>query len=121
MKQLPDNWGQCFDAAGLTMVNFPRRAKLCHGLGIANAPGEEGNVIKHAWIEMDGLAYDCVWGVTQSAEAYRNNLQISYVVEYTQAEMWENWLRTDTPGPWDAKIASSGIIMVKIPESCEVE
>jgi hypothetical protein len=42
--------------------------------------------------------------VYQDRETYRKNLQASYVVEYSQREVWENWAEFDMPGPWDEKI-----------------
>ena len=105
--KLPENWGQCFDAAALTFISCRHDdARLCHGIGIANAPGQEGNVIKHAWIERDGIAYDVIWEVKLPADEYRKGLQVSYVVEYNFEEAWANWVRTNMPGPWCPKIAA---------------
>lgn len=104
----PEGWGRCFDDAALAVVQFPPGAILCHGIGIANAPGEEGNVIKHAWVEYEGDAFDTVWMARQDRTEYRAALKLSYVVEYDQAAVWENWRRYDMPGPWDEKIRAVG-------------
>jgi hypothetical protein len=103
----PRNWGQCFDVAALIAVDNAHDhpdLRLCHAIGVANAPGEEGLDIAHAWIEWQGRAYDVIWEVCQEAALYRANLKLSYIVEYTIAELWQNWLATDMPGPWDEKI-----------------
>jgi hypothetical protein len=107
--EFPENFGHCFDTAGLCFLRDYRNrpnARLCHGIGIANAPGQEGNAIAHAWIEIDGIAYDADWDVYQPAAIYRRNQKVSYVVEYTFEEMWQLWNKTDNPGPWDEKIKS---------------
>lgn len=87
---------------------FPKHAVLCHGIGVANAPGQEGNTINHAWIELDGFAYDCVWHAKVPIKKYRADLKLSYVVEYTFSEVMDNWSKTDMPGPWDEKVLTAG-------------
>jgi len=41
--------------------------RICHGVGIANMPGQEGQTFSHAWIEFtkDGarMASNTIWGV----------------------------------------------------------
>ena len=110
LTKLPENWGQCFDVAALVFLRgdgIGEGARLCHGIGRANYPPEDvGKLIKHAWIEQNGRAYDVVWEVQQDRDDYRKNLQLSKVVEYTKAEAWEHWIKTDMPGPWDPEIAA---------------
>ena len=104
MTTLPQDFGQCFDTAALAVVQFPTGAILCHGLGIANLPEQKGRRIAHAWVEYNGEAYDTTWMVHQNRLIYRENLKLSYCVEYSQDKVWENWRRTDHPGPWDKQI-----------------
>ncbi len=99
--------GQCFDATFLQMLGGgepPEDLKLCHGIGIANMPGQEGNQIAHAWLEWGGKAYDCIWGTMQDAKSYRENFNLTYVVEYTFEEAVALGRKHDRSGPWDLKI-----------------
>jgi hypothetical protein len=108
----PENWRKCFDATAITFLDphgaIPDRAVLCHGLGIANAPGEKGLPIKHAWIEIDGVAFDCIWYVKQDAKDYRRNIQAFHVVEYSKAEALGHWIKHNFPGPWDELVKKVG-------------
>lgn len=104
--------GSCFDSAAHQMIfgeNKPDGLTLCHGIGISNMPGDNGNEMAHAWIEwphpVGRIAYDTTWGVATFAEKYRADLKLSYFVEYSLEEAWELWLAFDYPGPWDNKIA----------------
>lgn len=109
----PNPWGSCFDAAAWNLVGnddwgCPR---MCHGVGIANKPGEEGMPIAHAWIELDHpahgrIAVDPIWLVAQSADHYRKNLQVEYVVVYSRAEFLRLWEQHGYPGPWDERVQS---------------
>lgn len=110
MNMPPNPYGTCFDA---TAHNFLANKdeptlRVCHGVGIANKPDELGNTIGHAWLEFerDGvkIALDCNWLVFQPAERYRKMLQMSYVVEYDAQQFMDMWMKTDFPGPWDAKV-----------------
>ena len=98
--------GSCFDSAALMLLvpDTPKDARLCHGIGIANMPGQEGDRIGHAWIEIDGDAFDTTWCVRVDAGCYRAQLQLEYVIEYSRTQAIELWLRTDYPGPWDERI-----------------
>jgi hypothetical protein len=103
----PENWGRCFDVTALTFVtdpDVPAHARLCHAIGIGSAPAVKGKKIKHAWIEFDGMAYDCIWQVAVPAGQYRKRLKVSYVVEYSRSEVWRLWAEHDMPGPWDKRI-----------------
>ena len=117
MNSEPVNpWGSCFDSAGrVFLLNeiWPEDARLCHGIGIANKPGEEGVVMAHAWIEFEmpdytgytgRAALDPIWMVAQEAEVYRRNFQVSKVVEYTREEFRQLWIEHNYPGPWDPEI-----------------
>lgn len=102
--------GSCFDSSAFQFLfadDTPQDARLCHGVGIANMPGQEGRKIAHAWIEFDDgcrTAYDTTWGVRALVSVYRNQLQLDYIVEYTHEEAFRLWRKTDYPGPWDSKI-----------------
>jgi len=104
--------GSCFDAAAMTFCSpgqdIVPTDRLCHGLGIANMPGQEGEIIAHAWIEFDRggtrFAYEAIWGVVIPAKNLRSDLKVSYVVEYTVEEVRKNWTIHNMPGPWDEKI-----------------
>ncbi len=102
--KLPKDFGHCFDSAGIEFLKFPPGAILCHGIGTANMPGQEGDAIAHAWIEFEGLAYDTVWRVAVPIQKYREYFCVSYCVEYPLSEVLKLWGETDYPGPWDEKI-----------------
>lgn len=114
MKKEPINpIGECFDSAAFNFAfneGEPKpNERMCHGIGIANMPGQEGQAMAHAWIEFNHksgvrLAFDTTWGEYMRAEKYRADLKLSYVVEYTLADFLEKWRLTDYPGPWDPKI-----------------
>lgn len=107
----PNPWGSCFDAAahlflGCDDLSNPR---MCHGIGIANKPGEEGTPIAHAWIEFDHpehgrVAIDPIWLLAQRAVRYRKTLQVGYVVSYGRAEFLRLWVDHNFPGPWDERV-----------------
>ena len=106
--------GTCFDSSYLTFIHPTNSSirqpgdRLCHGIGVANMPGQEGNVMGHAWIEFDHqgrrAAYDSIWGVTTSAEKYRADLKLEYVREYTFEDAVVLGHLHDYSGPWDDKI-----------------
>lgn len=104
--------GQCFDSAAYQAVlgkDPPPDLRLCHGIGVANMPGQAGEPIAHAWVEIDfpdrgRAAFDTTWGLWQEAAAYRRGFQCSYVHEYTRGEALVLWAKHDMPGPWDPKI-----------------
>lgn len=103
--------GECFDssAAQFLLGENPDRCRLCHGIGVANMPGQEGREIGHAWLQFtldDGRegVIDTTWGVVVEANHYRKNLKLKYVVEYNMEEARANWEKYDMPGPWDKKI-----------------
>jgi hypothetical protein len=103
--------GECFESAirqALFPPDPPPGLRLCHGIGIANAPGQEGSTMGHAWVEWNAglrrVALDTTWGVVQEASAYRANFQLSHVREYTRDQAGLLWRLHDMPGPWDLKI-----------------
>lgn len=112
MKREPINpIGKCFDSSAHQAVygdDPPEDMRICHGIGIANMPGEEGHQMGHAWLEWSlrekRIAFDTTWGVATCAAHYRKMLRVSYVVEYTRDEFLKNWIAHDMPGPWDEKI-----------------
>lgn len=104
-------WGSCFDAAAWNLVGNDDWGgpQMCHGVGTANKPGEEGRKIAHAWIELDHpehgrIAIDPIWLVAQDAELYRKNLQVEHVVTYSREEFVRLWRQHNFPGPWDEKV-----------------
>lgn len=108
--------GECFDSAMHQIIfgeDPPKDVRLYHGIGISNAPGQEGNIMKHAWLQWTTdkgryIAYDSTWGVMLPADRYREHLQISYEVYYTRDEAFALWRKHDYPGPWDPKIMAVG-------------
>lgn len=105
--------GLCFDASAFNFLGQGEPpgddARLCHGIGIANMPGQEGHTMGHAWIEFDDpkrgrVSFDAIWGVWTPAAKYRADLQLTYVVEYTGEQAFALWKEHDYPGPWDPKI-----------------
>lgn len=102
--------GQCFESA-IRQVLFgrnPPNAKLCHGIGVATAPGIQGKVMGHAWMEADWpdgrRACDTTWGTCMDAGAYRRHLQLEHVLEFTPRQALFLWGLFDMPGPWDLRI-----------------
>lgn len=107
----PNPWGSCFDAAAWNLARNDDwgNPRMCHGIGIANKPGEAGSPIAHAWIELDHpehgrIAIDPIWLVAQSADRYRENMQVSHVVMYSRSEFLRLWVSHDYPGPWDERV-----------------
>lgn len=97
--------GQCFDVVGhQTMLKPMPRMKVCHGLVVETVGPNIGRTIAHAWIEVDGIAYDCIWGFKMLAAQYRRDGKASYVVEYGRDEFMRRWKETDFPGPWDKTV-----------------
>ncbi len=114
MKREPINpIGSCFDSVGHNVLcnsDMPENAIICHGIGKATFPGQEGEPMAHAWIECvyDGITYaaDTTWDVMVKAEEYRKKASLDYVRTYTQNEFMINWQDFEYPGPWDLKILS---------------
>jgi hypothetical protein len=113
MGQKPVNpIGSCFDTVAYQAVfapDPPEDMRICHGIGVANMPGQEGAPIGHAWIEFTNcfgqkVAMDTTWGKYVFASVYREQIKISYCVEYTKHEFVQLWYEKDHSGPWDAKI-----------------
>lgn len=107
----PNPWGSCFDAAAWNLVRNDDwgNPRMCHGICVANKPGEEGTLIAHAWIELDHpehgrIAIDPIWLVAQPADHYRKTLQVSYVAMYSRAEFLRLWAERNYPGPWDERV-----------------
>lgn len=103
--------GSCFDSAAYQFTHSPNRPKdcvICHGIGVANVPGQEGQTMAHAWLEytFDNIrcAMDTTWGVVELASAYRRDLKLAYVVEYDYLEFLMLWARHNYPGPFDKNI-----------------
>ncbi len=99
--------GECFDSTGVQAMDWAIkrvRATVCHGIGIATMPGQEGRVNAHAWLERDGVAYDTTWGIKMDAKKYREGLKLSFLVEYSLDEFLDRWRQTDHPGPWHEEI-----------------
>jgi len=98
--------GSCFDSTAVQAFEWIRAApfKICHGVGVATMPGQEGREIGHCWLERDGMAFDTTWGAKVDADKYRADLRLSYVVEYDPLDWLRQYLETNYPGPWDPKI-----------------
>lgn len=104
--------GQCFESAARQIVfgeNAPISARLCHGIGVSNMPGQNGAKIGHAWIEYQNskgtrVALDTTWGENFLASEYREESKLNYVIEYTKKEVIRFWTKYNIPGPWDKKI-----------------
>lgn len=103
--------GSCFDSAAHALVQMGDTQgvidiRVCHGIGISNVPGEPAEAISHAWIEVltlrwGRIAIDAVWMLSQPAELYRSNLQVSLVKEYSRELFMKKWHETGYPGPWE--------------------
>lgn len=105
-------FGSCFDSAARYMLadwTGYRDVTMCHGIGISNKPGEEGEKIAHAWIEVwsrdtGTLAIDPIWMVAQPAALYRKNLKVEYAITYPRKKFIKMWIKKEFPGPFDNKI-----------------
>lgn len=113
MKKKPQNpIGTCFDSVGRNIIynhDMPADAYICHAIGISNMPGEEGELMAHAWIEFENkfhgmVAVDTTWDEAVLASRYREILKIRKVVTYTQKEFMKLWREFNYPGPWDYDI-----------------
>lgn len=105
-------YGMCFDIVGHHAVYWALHEgetdfKVCHGIGIANRPGEEGRTIAHAWLEALNKSYDVVWGVWVPKQKYRADLKARDVREYGWEEFYATWRQYDYPGPWDHKVIAA--------------
>ena len=103
--------GQCFESAAHQFVyaRNPPQTKMIHAIVTTNFPGEEGQLAGHAWLECtnrngQSVALDTTWGKFFLRDAYRENLNISYFVEYNLQQFVTLWRFNNMPGPWDAKI-----------------
>lgn len=103
--------GECFETAIRQLLfagDAPEDARLCHGIGTANMPGQEGLEMGHAWVECNrGLirvAFDTTWGMIQNAAVYRKRGDLRAIVEYTAGQARLLWEIYDMPGPWDPAI-----------------
>jgi hypothetical protein len=113
--------GSCFDAAAFQFVhtirevkagnpNAPRDAVMVHGIGVANMPGQEGELMGHAWLELNHpktgqkLAMDCLWHEFVPRDQYHRDLKVRFCVKYKFDEFMQLWLEHDNPGPWNEKI-----------------
>lgn len=101
--------GSCFDSAAQCILQISD-AKMCHGIGVSNMPGQPQDFIAHAWLEAfdkdegEMIALDTTWMIAQPARIYRKNLKLGYVVEYSREEFIKRWAESGPPGPWDLKI-----------------
>lgn len=105
--------GSCFDSCGSQFVFFYKDLRvqgfvdpvLCHGEILATAPGQEGKYIIHAWIEAKSggrdAVLDMIWGEKMHKREFYHKSQPRKVITYTKDQVVENWLRTDSSGPWD--------------------
>jgi hypothetical protein len=104
--------GKCFESTGhLALYDkaIPNNITICHGIGVATMPGEEGTLIKHAWIEDDkGWAYDTTWGLKTKAADYKKKLKIRYMVRYKFREFVLLVHQHNNAGPFDEKIKAIG-------------
>ncbi len=104
--------GSCFDATAQNFLlnsDIPT-AVICHGVGTANAPGQEGVKIAHAWVELyrkrELYVIDCIWMVAIPYDKYYEDLKIEYVVRYGREEFLKLWQEKGFPGPYDSKVAA---------------
>ena len=103
--------GSCFDSAAFEVV-FGQRGegsefsskKLVHGLIIANAPGQEGTLIAHAWVEAklkgEPVVLDTIWGEVYPKHRYYEATKPRCVKTFTRSKAFQLWAMKDHPGPW---------------------
>lgn len=96
--------GECFECSTRYLLDPKlnkdflklKNVRLCHGIGICNIPGQEGEKIAHGWIEFTtiednvDIVFDTTWGTLTKASLYRKRLKLKYVIEYTPKEALEN-------------------------------
>lgn len=120
--ELPANpIGSCFDATAFQFVhtarevaagnpNAPTDCVMVHGIGVANLPGQEGELMGHAWLEFthpktgQKLAMDCVWLKFVPRDHYHRECKVRFCVKYTFDEFMQLWVQHDYPGPYHPKI-----------------
>lgn len=100
--------GTCFDATAQQLINWwlhgeHLKAKLVHGIMVSNYPGEEGEVIAHAWIEEGETAWEMIWGLKFKTKELREKLNPSFTIEYSRTEVLTKWVLRGPP-PWDDRI-----------------
>lgn len=109
-KKPVNRLGSCFDSAGAVILKIKEpQAIMCHGLGIANLPGQEGEIIAHAWVEFTDqkegrIAVDPIWMIAQPVDLYRKNLKTFLVIEYKRKVFLKLWKERGYPGPYDRRI-----------------
>ena len=106
--------GKCFDNIIPALRDLKEskeffNIKICHGIGIANMPGQEGKSMAHAWLECQNeqgciFALDVSWMVIQPAVFYKKELSVKYEVKYSIDEFLDMFFENNYPGPWDKKI-----------------
>lgn len=105
--------GACFDSAAAQCAlggDPPETLRICHGIGVASMPGQEGLEIAHAWLEWTEesrgvvVAFDTTWGVLTLASSYRAKLGLFYVTHYAREEFIRLWGKHNHPGPYDSLI-----------------
>lgn len=104
--------GTCFDSTCVQAFIWAKKENrtdfmVCHGVGTANAPGQEGGRIAHAWLEWNGDAYDTTWAAKTRACDYHEQLQLRGVVMYTWQEFEKMVLKYDFGGPWDEYVINA--------------
>lgn len=102
--------GNCFDSSLSQMFAWeedPPELVLCHAIGIANFPGQEGEEMAHAWVEFttpkgEKAAVDTTYNLIIDAAHYRKQLNIKYLVCYTKEQLLKE--HKDEYHPFDKKI-----------------
>jgi hypothetical protein len=122
--------GQCFDSAFQQLVYGgeamnPDGTVLCHGVCVANFPGQEGVIVGHAWLEFnhDGEegVIDTTWGKIIKKDNYYSQIQVLYKVTYTRDEAAEMNLIQGFSGPWDLQVKNAVESAIKWRESCDTK
>ncbi len=105
--------GSCFDSSAFLVVLDQGITKftsvnLCHGLIVANIPGQEGREVPHAWVEAkengQEIVLDAVWGEKIPKDEFYKITKPSMVHSYTKTKALQMWFQHDYPGPWHPRL-----------------
>jgi len=92
----------CYEKSATSPLLLLPGSVLVHGIPLGQGK-IAGIRYGHAWIEMNGFAYDPVAGVIPLAEYYAVG-QIEYTVRYTYRQAQKKMNDTGIYGPWDPAI-----------------
>jgi|SRR5208283_3375825 len=92
--------GRCYELCAKLLLNAPDGTpwELVHGKGMG--------MIRHAFLERDGLIYDAVDDKFFQPDDYRRQTGIVDAARYTHAEAARHMAQSGHCGPWNGDEAS---------------